>query len=97
MLVGTRDHRHADHAGDDARQRAFHAGDDDDDARGGEAIALRQHAMDAGDADVVERSTSLPSNSAVTAASSATGMIGRAGRAQWRWCPCRARHVAASR
>ena len=44
----------SDHPGDDARQRAFHAGDDDDDAGGGEAIAFAQHAVNAGDADVVE-------------------------------------------
>ena len=34
---------------------------------------LVQQAVDAGDADVVSRSTSLPISSAVTAASSATG------------------------
>src|SRR5256885_11565726 len=28
-----RDHRHTDESGDDTRQRAFHAGDHDDDAR----------------------------------------------------------------
>ena len=49
-----RDHRHIDHTGHDARQRALHAGDDDDHAGGGEAIAFAEHAMDAGDADVVQ-------------------------------------------
>ena len=41
-------------AGDDARQRAFHAGDDDDDAGGLQPLLLGQQAMKAGDADVVQ-------------------------------------------
>ena len=40
------DDRHADQAGDDARQRAFHAGDDDDDARGVEPRALAEQPME---------------------------------------------------
>ena len=50
---GHRDHRHADETGDDARQRAFHAGDDDDHARGRQPGALAQHPMETGDAHVV--------------------------------------------
>ena len=38
---------------DDARQGALHPGDDDDDARPLEDVALVKEAMDAGDADVV--------------------------------------------
>ncbi len=51
---GHGDDRHRDEAGDDAGQRAFHAGDDDDDAGRPEAIVLAQQAMEAGDADVEE-------------------------------------------
>ena len=43
-----------DQPGDDARQRAFHAGDDDDHARGREARALAEQAVEPGDADVVQ-------------------------------------------
>src|SRR5215211_1144751 len=42
-----RDDRHGNQAGDHARERALHAGDDDDDARGLETSVLAQHAMDA--------------------------------------------------
>ena len=35
-------------------ERAFHAGDDDDHARRGEPVALRQEPVQAGDADVVQ-------------------------------------------
>ena len=35
-------------------QRAFHAGDDDDHARGGEAGVLGEQAVQPGDPDVVE-------------------------------------------
>ena len=48
-MTGTRDQ-----SGDDARQRALHAGDDDDDPRGGELFAGIQQAMETGDADVVQ-------------------------------------------
>ena len=54
MLVGTAMTGTLDQAGDDARQRAFHAGDDDDDARGGEPRALAEQTVEAGDADVVQ-------------------------------------------
>ena len=54
MLVGTAITGTLDQAGDDAGQRAFHAGDDDDDAGGGEARALAEQPMEAGDADVVQ-------------------------------------------
>ena len=43
-----------DQARDDARQRAFHPGDDDDDARRFQAAALAEQAMQSGDADVVQ-------------------------------------------
>ena len=48
------DDRHAHEAADDARQRPFHAGDDDDDARGGQAGVLGEEPMESCDADVVE-------------------------------------------
>ena len=51
---GHRDDRHVDEPADDARQRAFHSGDDDDDARGGQPGVLVEQPMQTGDADVVE-------------------------------------------
>jgi hypothetical protein len=38
--------------GDDARERAFHPGDDNENVAGGEAVAHRKEAMQAGDADI---------------------------------------------
>ena len=54
MLVGTAITGTLDQAGDHAGQRAFHAGDDDDDARGVEPCALAEQPVQAGDADVVQ-------------------------------------------
>ena len=54
MLVGTAmtgtDTRPATTLG----KRAFHPGDDDDDARRGEPVALAEQPMESGDADVVD-------------------------------------------
>ena len=55
-----RDHRAVDQAADDRRQRALHAGDDDQTARLAESRVAREQPVDAGDADVVQRSTWLP-------------------------------------
>ena len=49
-----RDDRCADEAADDARERAFHAGNDDDDARLVEAGALGEEPVDPRHADVVQ-------------------------------------------
>ena len=54
MLVGTATTGTDDEARDHAGERAFHAGDDDDDAGGAEPIVLAQQAVKSGDADVVE-------------------------------------------
>ena len=94
MLVGTRDHRHADHAGDDARQRAFHAGDDDDDARRRRVGALRQHAMDAGDADVVDAVDGVAQQLGRHRRFFGDRDVGRCPPSRARSCPCRAAHVA---
>ena len=51
---GNRDHWDADQASDYAGQSAFHPGTDDDDARLGQCVAMRQQAMDAGYSDVVD-------------------------------------------
>ncbi len=54
MDVGNRNDRHGNEPRNDARQRALHPGDDDDDAGGVEAGTLAEQAVDAGHADVVQ-------------------------------------------
>ena len=48
------DDRFGDESGDDARQRAFHAGDGDDDVRLLKRFHPREHPVQAGHADVVD-------------------------------------------
>src|SRR5438094_6312793 len=48
------DDRLVDEPADDARQRALHAGDDDQHPRRAETVATVEEAMDAGDTYVVE-------------------------------------------
>jgi hypothetical protein len=55
-----RNHRYADKPGDNARQGAFHARDDDDHARALQATVFAQDAMDARDADVVQSLNGVP-------------------------------------
>ena len=52
VLVGHRDDRRARDAADEARERALHAGDDDDRVGGHQGVGVGQQAVDAGDADV---------------------------------------------
>src|SRR2546422_915452 len=51
---GPRDDRHLDESAYDTGERAFHAGDDDDHARGAKYVGLRQEAVNSGDPDVGE-------------------------------------------
>ena len=74
------DHRHADQAGDDARQRPFHSGDDDDDARRREARPLAEQAMQPGHADVVEPRHIVSHQLGRTGSFLGHRQIGRAGR-----------------
>jgi hypothetical protein len=64
---GNRDDGAADEGGDDAGKGALHARDDDDDVRRREAVGLAEDAVDAGDADVVERASSATGMSPVPA------------------------------
>ena len=50
-----RDHRHVDEAAHDARECALHAGDNDNHARGLQAVTVSEQAVDAGHAHIGEQ------------------------------------------